>query len=478
LQAHCVDINKPIGTGKGIYPGRVSWAHNPAAVVWNGSGNWYADNAVNQEVVDNMLSKTILSIGGGETPGVAWNNIFNDFNTRKQKTTGYVQGEKIVIKINLNNRGGQNGSTDSSPHLVLSMLKQLVNNAGVNPVNITVYEAQRAGAIYIIKNYCDKSIPGVNYIESDRIVWSPNVVKFSSPEVTAANTGDIPDFVRTADYMINMAVLKRHMRISSRWSDGTGQTAVTLCSKNHWGTIRKPSALHVTIRDWHPSRGMGAYNPAVDIIGSKYLGGNTLLHVLDGLFTADIHNGKPKKWNLSPFNGHYPSSIFVSQDALAIESVGLDFLRAEWQLPDNADNFLHEAALVENAPSGIKYQPDGVPLTSLGVHEHWNNSTDKQYSRNLGTGNGIELYKVSTLPTSIKEVSEKSGVYPNPFSDYITFYSHIGTYRVVDLSGKVLLNGQTTLGVNTLSLHPLKAGTYLLHLTSAEGKVTAKIQKW
>ena len=34
---------------------------------------------------------------------------------------------------------------------------------------------------------------------------------------------------------------------------------------------------------------------------------------------------------------------------------------------------------------------DGVILASLGVHERWNNPTDKQYSRNLGTGNGIEL---------------------------------------------------------------------------------------
>ena len=33
------------------------------------------------------------------------------------------------------------------------------------------------------------------------------------------------------------------------------------------------------------------------------------------------------------------------------------------------------------------------PLASLGVHEHWNNPADRQYSRNLGTGDGIELIK-------------------------------------------------------------------------------------
>jgi hypothetical protein len=33
-------------------------------------------------------------------------------------------------------------------------------------------------------------------------------------------------------------------------------------------------------------------------------------------------------------------------------------------------------------------------LTSLGVHEHWNNAEERKYSRNLGTGEGIELVSV------------------------------------------------------------------------------------
>lgn len=34
---------------------------------------------------------------------------------------------------------------------------------------------------------------------------------------------------------------------------------------------------------------------------------------------------------------------------------------------------------------------DGVPE---GVHEHWNNSTEKLYSRNLGEDEGIELVRL------------------------------------------------------------------------------------
>jgi len=58
-----------------------------------------------------------------------------------------------------------------------------------------------------------------------------------------------------------------------------------------------------------------------------------------------------------------------------------------------SDSYLLEAAKANNPPSGTLYDPehDGTILTSLGVLEHWNNATDKQYSRNLGKKNGIEL---------------------------------------------------------------------------------------
>ena len=53
-------------------------------------------------------------------------------------------------------------------------------------------------------------------------------------------------------------------------------------------------------------------------------------------------------------------------------------------------------ALADNPPSGTFYDPehDGIAMASQGVHEHWNNATEKQYTRNLGTGNGIELLYV------------------------------------------------------------------------------------
>ena len=91
----------------------------------------------------------------------------------------------------------------------------------------------------------------------------------------------------------------------------------------------------------------------------------------------------------------------MSQDPVAIESVGADFLMNEpavtsrnGSLRDNptVENYLHEAGMIVQPPSGTIYtDSQGHIVTNLGVHEHWNNSVDKQYSRNLGKNEGIEL---------------------------------------------------------------------------------------
>ena len=101
---------------------------------------------------------------------------------------------------------------------------------------------------------------------------------------------------------------------------------------------------------------------------------------------------------MAPFNGTWAASLLASQDPVAIDSVGFDFLWAEWDdYPhmSGVDDYLHEAALAANPPSGTFYDPNHpvatVRLASLGVHEHWNNAQDKQYSGNLGKRGGIEL---------------------------------------------------------------------------------------
>jgi len=54
--------NDPIGTARGVHPGRVVWIHDPDATDWDGStGYWWDDDYTNQTVVDDMMSRAIRS---------------------------------------------------------------------------------------------------------------------------------------------------------------------------------------------------------------------------------------------------------------------------------------------------------------------------------------------------------------------------------------------------------------------------------
>jgi hypothetical protein len=99
----------------------------------------------------------------------------------------------------------------------------------------------------------------------------------------------------------------------------------------------------------------------------------------------------------------------MSQDPVALESVGADIMCNEPNLTTgnnsftaDLDNSFREMALAHNPPSGVKYYPynDGNAIAqSLGVHEHWNNTTEKKYSRNLSAaGTGIELIMTDSRP--------------------------------------------------------------------------------
>jgi hypothetical protein len=86
---------------------------------------------------------------------------------------------------------------------------------------------------------------------------------------------------------------------------------------------------------------------------------------------------------------------------VAIDSVGYDFLHAEYDdypRRPGVDDYLHEAALADAPPSGTFYDPDHA--TRRNASPAWVSTStgtiplEKQYSRNLGTGTGIELVPV------------------------------------------------------------------------------------
>jgi uncharacterized protein (DUF362 family) len=409
--------NSPLGVAFGVKPGRVTWAFNPKAATWDGVNNapgWWDDSNTNPQAVEAMFSRSIRSVGDAATEKEAWNKIFTDFNQRKGKgAVGYKKGEKIVVKLNLNqmHNDHSNGANASyiAPQLVQAMLRQLVQQVGAAPADITFYDAVRHVPDTIFDRGT-KEFPGVHFVDSTSAAGREKAMPDTTKPIVLGQgnvTMYFPTCVTAADYMINVAGLKGH-----------SLAGMTVTAKNHLGSLLTaagaPGApnMHPSItvkqdpgmRGGGPAaRAMGTYNGLVDLNGHPQTGGKTILYMIDGLYATQTNELKLApvcKWQSAPFNGNWTASLLASQDGVAIDSVALDFLRSEPTLTavvsGPVDNYLHEMALADQAPSKTKYDPakDGKILGSLGVHEHWNNAADKQYSRNLGKGAGIELVRL------------------------------------------------------------------------------------
>jgi uncharacterized protein (DUF362 family) len=423
--------NQPVGKGEGIIPGRVSWVWNPAAtnpscaniplsaeITEDKYSAWFMDVNTNQDIVDRMLEDGLRSIADKTKTPDAWDAIFRYHNKKRGiGNVPYTKGEKIYLKLNRTSAsGGINPeyerqknkpvtlAFETSPQVVLAMLRQLVNVAKVPQESISVGDAMRN--IYqdeYLKYFAE--FPKVNYLSSfgstsgriksvesasERIFYSDKKVV-----MTSAGSDKIYTVLEEAEYLINIPAMKGH-----------NIGGITLCPKNHFGSQTRPSASHL-----HPGlnnatrQGYKYYRVLVDLMGNKYTGDKNLFFIHDGLWSGTNWNGLPVKFLMPPFNNHWSSSLLLSLDPVAIDSVAFDFLRTEFTNPEHTvgyisepgvDDYLHQAADPKNWPDGIVYTPNGdnIPIPGLGVHEHWNNPVDKQYSRNLGKGEGIELVKI------------------------------------------------------------------------------------
>jgi hypothetical protein len=393
--------NHPFGTPRGVRPGRVVWTHDPQAVSWDGrTGDWWEDRFNNQAAIDRLVANGIRRLSDTTSDATAWDALFRAFNKRSGRgDVGYRKGEKIAIKINENNTASHapTAEINASPQLVLALLKTLVNGAGVPEADITVFDASR----YVTDDVYRKShavFPEVRFVDhagGDGRIQATFVDRAILYSVDTQLATGLASCLVEATYAVNMAILKGH--------PGQG---VTLCAKNWYGVTSIQPDWRKNFHDHFDQKrdGSPSYLTFVDFMGHRDMGAKTVLFMIDALYADDLVNGPPRlRWTMPPFNGAWPASVLLSQDGVAIDSVGIDFLRSEWpNLADLAycDSYLHEAARAEAPPSGSVYDPErqGTRLESLGVHEHWNDAIHKQYSRNLGTGDGIELVYVPATP--------------------------------------------------------------------------------
>jgi hypothetical protein len=346
-------------------PHRVVSVHDADATSWTfpctSSGpcnDYYGDESfVDQAIVDQMFVRGMTALTGENTLPDAWRAILPD----------YQAGEIVAIKVNFNDAiagGGEVGYEDDDAYV--DALPQVVNSivAGLTAIGIAedaicVFDASR----YITDRFRSRiNYPSVRFIDRTGNGSGVAAATFESPDSSASilftdtaykGTHRVADILVDADYLINVPIMKRH-----------GGVGISLSLKNHMGSVDDFTTGGHGMHDYIYLNG-NAYtsssNPLVDFNLNANIRDKTVLIIGDALYGGwSSNNTPPERW--SSFDDDSPNMLFFGADPVAVDSVMFDYLSREGYVNPKSEDIL-----ILGANAG------------LGVHESWNNDTERKY---------------------------------------------------------------------------------------------------
>jgi hypothetical protein len=329
---------------RAVPPHRVVHTHSLEATSWDYATGWYGDY-VNQAVVDAMTDRGVMALTDTTTLADAWGALL----------PAYTPGQKVAIKINLNNAGCTDSDNviDALPQPVNSVIRGL-KTIGVSESDIYVYDVTNGGHQGAMPerlvNKIDALYPAVQYDAYASWCPIPLHLGYSATEMIHFNVPDgkpaisdrpLCNALVDADYLINMPIMKKH-----------GLAGVTLGFKNHFGSLEHCDYVH-----WSVTLGGGDYTPdyngLLDIYNNTHIKDKTVLTVGDALYGGRFNNYEiPSPW--PSFGDQPPNSLFFSIDPVAIDSVMVDYLNEEGGVRSGSDDYLALAA-----------------ASGLGAYERW-----------------------------------------------------------------------------------------------------------
>ena len=305
---------------------RVVHIHAPAATDWDFTTGWYWQH-VSQSVLDQMVPAGLMRLTATPSVAEAWRVLI----------PAYRPGQKIAIKVNLNNaRSNDPSLIDALIEPVNSLMTTLVAG-GVREEDLWVYDAVRPMPASFFDRRRHKrarffATSGADAVSTFNHADASLRVAFSHQSMVRERW--LADLLFQASYLVNVPIIKRH-----------GTHPVTLGFKNHFGSLSDlggPSGDNP--HDYiNPASDhyRADYSPLVDINANHNIAAKTVLTVADGLFGAPWVGVKPVRWRT--FGDAAPNSLFFSRDRVAMDCVLCDLLRAEWGLVDAAYDYLRVA---------------------------------------------------------------------------------------------------------------------------------------
>ncbi len=314
----------PLGVRRYPQP-RVVHVHAATATSWDYQTGWYGEY-VDQSVVSQMLERGLVELTGLASTAGAWSMLL----------PGYSPGQKIAIKVNLNNSRSCDDS-DNAIDALIEPVNALVGSlvgAGVQASDIWVYDASRhmparfydrrehQQARYIDRFGCADERATFDHVDAS--------LRVSFPQSEMVTDRWLPDLLYHASYLINMPILKKR-----------GTHPVTLGFKNHFGSLDNLGGdggdnPHPYIRPGD-NRYRPDFSPLVEINANPNIAKKTVLTLGDALFGASSVGATPAPWAT---RRRSPSSLLLSRDRVAIDGVMCDLLRAEWGLDEAAYDYL------------------------------------------------------------------------------------------------------------------------------------------
>ena len=186
----------------------------------------------------------------------------------------------------------------TNPVLLKALLISLVEDAGVAPSDITVYDVSRIFPVYMVDMCTKGKLKGVHFVgRNNGVANKKKPVHWSRSFRGAVNY--LPTCVTRAEYVINFANLKGH------------SYGITLCGKNHFGSfingneMRPPEGAN--LHQFLTMDKMKVYSPLVDLMANYELGDKTVLYMLDALICAASEGASvtedSSRWQQAPFDG-------------------------------------------------------------------------------------------------------------------------------------------------------------------------------
>ena len=355
------------GTPKGIFPGRVAWVYNTNAALWTGAGNYWDASVNPQAEYNKSFTAGIATLSGGTNDADSWDKIFRWFNNSHGRTgAGYQAGDMIAIKINQNNSpapaADHGNAMNANPQTCVAVVTSLVN-AGVPQADIWIGDPSRAVTDNVF-NAIHNAFPNVNVVDyfgnNGRVTTAVTNGVFPNTDVKNAEAACFYN----ARYIINQPLLKGHV----------GQM-ITFGAKNLYG-------LNGILPDWRNNHRHPGDSALTAYMTNANFGGKVVLWCMDAMYPSPELDGAPFNGvTLTPFNGKQMSSFIMSLDGVAEECVSYDF----WSTISGRSGGTNYIITAANAGAG--------------VFDHWNNSTAKQYGKNLNpNASGIELVPVAPRP--------------------------------------------------------------------------------